>query len=262
MIGRLPPSPDRLVEAARLTGLAPADVRARLAGPLPRVLLTDPDPERARGLVAELEALQFAAFTCEPRSVPDDGERLLARRLELAFGRLRVVGGGASAGEHPARGEVGDHAGEDEELLPSALVLIQKGVRAATKTETTKTSERRLDLGRALLSGGLILTKKVDTTTTKTTSSRDAFVLLHRRDGGRDVMIYERKIDYRFLGADIQPSSAANFDRLIAKLRAWAPNVPFDDRVTRPGFVSGLTAWSTAPVDLALWLVELVHRRA
>jgi hypothetical protein len=245
IVARLPQSPGALAEAASLTGLALADVRTRLAGTLPRVLLTERDPERAAELVAALETLGFATFACDPRTVPGDDDRLVARKLELAFGRLRVV----------------DEQGEEEELLPASLFLIQKGLRASTKTEITKKSERRLDLGRALLSGGLLLTKKVETTSTTTTSSRDAFLLLHRRDGGRDVMLYERRIDYRFLGPGIQPTSAANFERLIARLGTWAPKVPFDERVSRPGFVSGLAASSAPPVDLALWLVQLVHLR-
>ena len=243
---RLPPSTDVLAEAARLTGLALADVRSRLAGALPRVLLTDPDPERARETAAALEAVGFVMLSCDPRAIPGDDDRLLARKLEWApGGALQVV----------------DKRGETEEVVPASLLLIQKGVRATSKTEVTKKSERRFDLGRAVLSGGLLLTKKVETTLTKTMSTRDGFILLHRCDGGRDVMIYERRIDYRFLGGDLQPSSAANFDRLLARLRAWAPRVPFDDRIIRPGFVSGLPATSAAPVDLALWLVQLVHLR-
>jgi hypothetical protein len=243
---RLPPSAEALAEAARATGLALADVRTRLAGPLPRVLLTEPDPDRARETAAGLEALGFVMLACDPRAIPGDDDRLLARKLEWdPGGGLQVV----------------DKRGESEEVVPASLLLIQKGVRATSTTEVTKKSERRFDLGRAVLSGGLLLTKKVETTSTKTMSSRDAFILLHRGDGGRDVMIYERRIDYRFLGADIQPSSAANFDRLLARLRAWAPQVRFDDRVSRPGFVSGLPVTSAAPVDLALWLVQLVHLR-
>ncbi|MEO8213697.1 MAG: hypothetical protein ABI560_10920 [Myxococcales bacterium] len=247
VVARTPPASQSqaFIEAARLTGLSPADVRTRLAGPLPRVLHIEPDGDRARELAAELEGAGFAVLVCEPRAAPGDDERLQARGLRLAGGILTVI----------------DGAGGEEELPLSALSLIQRGTRTTTSTEVTKKTERRLDVTRALLTGGLMLTKKVEKKTTRTTTARESFLLLHRGDGERDVMVYERRLDYRFLGADLQPASAANFDRLLARLRAAAPRVPFDDRVNRPGFLSGLPAASSATVDLALWLVHLVHLR-
>jgi hypothetical protein len=231
--------------AARLTGLSPADVRTRLAGSLPRVLHIEPEGERAREVAAELERVGFAVLVCDPRAAPGDDERLQARGLSLSGGVLTVIDG---------------TGGEEEVPLPS-LALIQRGARTTTLTEVTKKMERRLDVTRALLTGGLMLTKKVENKATRTTTSRESFLLLHRGDGERDVILYERRLDYRFLGADLQPPSAANFDRLLARLRAAAPRVPYDDRVNRPGFLSGLPVATTATVDLALWLVHLVHLR-
>ena len=234
------------MEAARATGLAVADVRARLAGALPRVLHVEGDADRAREIAEKLEVLGFSIITCDPRAAPGDDDRLQARGLRLSGARLWAT----------------DAGGTEEEVPLPWLALIQRGVRATTLTEVTKKAERRLDLTRALLTGGLMLTKKVETKTTKTTTSRDGFLLLHRGDGERDVMIYERRIDYRFLGTDLQPSSAGNFERLIARVRAAAPQVPYDDRVNRPGFLAGLPVSSAATVDVALWLVQLAHLRA
>jgi hypothetical protein len=245
VVARLPRAPHPIVEAARVTGLAAADVRSRLAGPLPRVLLVEPDPEQARVSAPALEALGFAVLVCDPRAAPRDDDRLVARKLDWVAGdRLRV--------ETP---------NESEEIRASSLMLIQKGVRIETTSEVTKKSERRLDLSRALLTGGLLFTKKVETKSTKTTTARHAFLLLHRADEGRDVMIYEHLLDYRFLGTSLQPSRAANFNVLVERLRGWAPRVPYDDRVSRPGFVSGLPSTPAPPVDLALWLVQLAHLR-
>ena len=185
----------------------------------------------------------FAA--CDSRAIPGDDERLLPRKLGLGSAGLVAT----------------DDRGVEEELAPPALALIQKGIRVTITTEVTKKAERRLDLTRAVLTGGLLLTKKVETKSTRSTTAQERFLLLHRNDGGRDIMIYERRIDYRFLGADLQPSSTANFERLIARLRAFAPLAHYDDRVSRPGLISGLAAVSANPVDLALWLVLLTHLR-
>gem|GEM_PF-245462 len=234
-----------VVQAGRLTGLSAADLRARLAGTLPRVLHIEGDPERAAETARALEELGFSIITCDPRAAPGDQDRLQARGLRFLEGRLLIT----------------DPGGEEEDVPPSSLSLIQRGVRATTLTEVSKKTERRLDLTRAVLSGGLMLTKKVETKATKTTTSRDGFLLLHRADGERDVVIYERRIDYRFLGKELQPSSAGNFERLVARLRELAPRAAYDDRLNRPGFLSGLPVPSGAAVDVALWLVQLFHLR-
>lgn len=244
-----PPSPDGFPEGTRevalVTGLALGDVRSRLMGPLPRVLLAEADPDRARNVAAALEKLGVIVLVCDPRAAPGDDDRLLARSLDFGPGVLSVI----------------DAAGEREEVPASSLFLVQRGVRVTTQTEVTKKSERRVDLTRAVLTGGLLLTKKVQTESRRTTTTRDRFLLLHRTDGGRDVMIYERRVDYRFLGADFTPSSTANFDRLIARLAAFAPRVPHDDRATHPGVASSLPTTPGQSVDLALWLVLLAHVR-
>ncbi len=222
-----------------------ADVRFRLAGPLPRVLHIEPDAEKARDTARGLEDLGFSIIVCDPRAAPGDDDRLVARGLRLFDRRLWVT----------------DGAGAEEEVPLESLALIQRGVRATTLTEITKKAERRLDLTRAVLTGGLLLTKKVETKSTKTTTSRDGFLLLHRNDGDRDIIIYERRIDYRFLEGNLSPSSADNFDRLVTRLREAAPRVPYDDRLLRPGALSGLPVASSAVVDVALWLVHLAHLR-
>lgn len=233
------------MDAARVTGLSAADVRTRLAGSLPRVLHVEAEPDRARALAAELEERGFGVLACDPRAAPTDDDRLVARGLRFDGGALFVA----------------DQQGNEEEVPFSALALIQRGARTTTQSQVTSKPERRLDLTRALLTGGLLLTKKVEKKTTRTTTSRENFLLLHRGDGERDVMIYERRIDYRFLGKDLEPASAANFEKLATRLRAAVPRVPYDDRVNRPGFLSGLPVNATATLDVAVWLVRLAHLR-
>jgi hypothetical protein len=152
-----------------------------------------------------------------------------------------------------------DGQGQAHACPTSAMALVQRGVRMSTATQKTETSERRLDVGKAVLTGGLLLTSKVKKESMHTQESREAFLLVARNDGEPDAIIYERRLDYRFLGADKQPSSFANLEKTLARLRALAPAVPVDDRLTRPGFVTGLPLVSADPVDLGLFLVSLAR---
>jgi hypothetical protein len=234
-----------LKKAAALTGMVLADVNRRLMGVMPRVLLPAAPAERADELVSGLEALGFVAFACDPGAVPCDADRLLVRGMDVRADGVTFF----------------DGQGQGHDCPSTAMALIQRGVRMSTTSEKVETTERKVDLGKAVLSGGLLLTSKVKKETVHTQESREAFLLVARNDGEPDAVIYERRIDYRFLGADKQPSSFANLERTLARLRALAPAMPVDDRLTRPGFVTGLPLVSADPVDLGLFLVSLARTR-
>ena len=240
----MPPGVDALARAASATSLARADVAHRLAGTLPRVLLANADGERVAEAARALEAAGFAAVTCDPATVPGDGERVVARRLAFA-GRTLVA--------H-------DAAGTAHELPPASISLIQRGFRAVTHTQKDVIREWSPAVAATLLTGVPVIRPK-ETVRTRTREERDAFALVHRNDGSPDLVIYERRLDYRFLGAAMTPSSRANLDLVVRRIGEHAPAAPVDDRVGRPGFVSGLPATSADPVDLGLLLVLLAHLR-
>lgn len=241
------PQPARQLDGAAIkavaaaVGLAPADVRMRLGGLLPRVLLSDSDPDVLANATKALGALGFRAITCDPAAAPTDDERIIGRRVETGGDLLQVWDAAQTCHECPR----------------DRIRLLQRGVRISSERRDVTTTQRRLDLGRAVISGGLMLTKKTTQVSTHITETREPFLLVQRADGADDLMLYERRMDYRFLGDDMQPSSHANFDRLVARLRICFPAVPFDDRVGRPGFVSALPATTVDPTDLGLYLVAL-----
>ena len=245
VIAKAPKDPLAWTRGARLAGLPPADFSRRLVGLLPRVLLAAAPADQVGALADGFESLGFAAFSCDSAAAPDDDDRLLVRGIEMQAGALVLLDG--KSGRHACAG--------------ATVSLVQRGVRVTTTSETVKTNERRLDIGKALLSGGLMLTSKIQKQSVRTQESREAFLLLQRNDGEPDAIIYERRVDYRFLGADKQPASHANLERTLVRLRALAPAAPVDDRVAKPGFVSGLPLTSSDPVDLALYLVTLARTR-
>lgn len=242
-ITRLPEDPARLGRAAAITGLAPADASRLLAGTLPRVLLRGaPDGVR---LAAELEAAGFGAFAAEPASIPTDRDRVVARNLAFA----------------PEGFVVADGRGQSQACPTTAIAAFLRGVRQIESSETVKTTERKLDLGKAIMTSGLMITKKVETTSEQRTTTREPFLLVQRNDGQPPIMLYEHRLNYQGLGAGLQPSRAANFLALIQRLRALAPAAPLDDRILRPGYLAGLPPLAADPADLALFLVTEARAR-
>jgi hypothetical protein len=239
-------SADAMKSVAAAAGLAAADVRMRLSGVLPRVLLSEREADNLDGAAAALGRLGFATVICDPAAAPTDDDRIIGRRVAVDGEVLQIW----------------DGADTCHELPRPAIALVQRGLRTSTETTTTTTTQRKFDAGRALLSGGLMLTRKATQTTTQTTETRELFLLIQRRDGAPDVILYERRLDYRFLGAEMQPASRANFDRLLARLRAFCPRTPFDERAGQPGFLRALPSTSAEPTDLGLYLIALAHAQA
>jgi hypothetical protein len=181
----------------------------------------------------------------DPALVPDDEQRIVARRLEFPGDALVAF----------------DQQGTPHRCPTRSISLFQRGLRRERTTTKVKVSERHLDVKKALLTGGLLLTKKVERTDLKVTESDEAFVLVERNDGAPDVILYERQLDYRFLGAEMAPSSRTNLDRAWARCKTFAPRAACDERLLQPGFIAGLPRTSADPVDLALALVTLARRR-
>jgi len=244
-VAAVPESADARLLATKVTGLVLADLNRKLAGILPRVLFTGLGAASAPAMVQGLEALGFVVLTLEGGAAPSDRERVLARRIEFSSGSVCVT----------------DREGRTHACPPSSISLLQRGTRTSTTSEKVTTSERKLDVGRAVLSGGLMLTKTTEKTSIKTTQNAEPFLLIQRNDGEPELMLYERRIDYAGLGAEMQPASRGNLETVWTKLKAMAPSL-VDDRVSRPGFVSGLPTTADDPVDLALFLVALARRAA
>ena len=241
-VAGIPESADARVLAAKVTGLVLADLNRKLAGILPRVLFTGLGTATAPAMIQGLEALGFVVLTLEA-AAPTDRERVIARRIEFANGTVFATDGQARTHACPQ----------------SSISLLQRGARTSTTSEKVTTSERKLDVGRAVMSGGLLLTKTTEKTSIKTSQNVEAFLLVQRNDGEPDLMLYERRIDYSALGVEMQPASRGNLETVWTKLKAMAPAL-VDDRVSRPGFVSGLPTTANDQVDLALFLVALARR--
>lgn len=242
-----PANPAVAALAGAVTQLAAADLRHRLQGTLPRVLMSHVDGERLAAIGERLEPLGFVTVVCDPRLAPTDADRVLARTLRLQGDACVAI----------------DGAGGEHECPWSALEVVQRGARVSRQISKEKKVERKFDVTRAVLSSGLILTRKEEKEIVRTTESSEPFALLQRNDGEPDIILYERRIDYRFLGREMQPSSRANLEQAVRQIRAAAPAVFHDDRVARPGFVGGLGALSgpADPVDQGLFAVSLALRR-
>ena len=212
--------PQRIEEAvaafAAATGITLAEGRMRLAAE-PPALLARLEADLADGLVAALRKAGLAALAIDA-NVPTDADRILVHRFGLEPDQVLLA---------PRSGDALPVAWAD-------VLAVLRGSREqrvdAARTEKSKT----FSLGMAAATGGLVMRRQTTKTVHSSETSSQQVLLLYARDG-RVAALVEGQVDFSCLGAELQPSSAANMSTLWLRLRARAPGAFHDDRLLRLG---------------------------
>jgi hypothetical protein len=232
---------------AEATGLSAYEAKARAKGPGPRVVVTFGDEAQAQRVALALEARQLAPIVVSTKDMTG-ADRIEVRSLRFDPEALQV--------------ESRDRRRHVVPMRDVALVL--RGTRIARETREETTRGRQIAIGRAVMTGGLVLTKKTERTVTTTSEAREGFLHLVV-PGSPDVVLFETALQYESLGAAMQASRTANFAYLAAELRARTPGAIWDERLlTRAGQVHVLSGmldperW--ADVAIAVLAASLVTR--
>jgi hypothetical protein len=103
-------------------------------------------------------------------------------------------------------------------------------------------TEKKFSLGRAALTGGLVMTKSKTVSQRDTVQEREQVLYVMHQSGTGHVILRESRLRYTGLGARIGRSSSENFATTIALLREGAPQARFDDRLLRHRRAAGSIA--------------------
>ncbi|MEZ4299919.1 MAG: hypothetical protein R3B70_33535 [Polyangiaceae bacterium] len=242
-------------EAAALAadlGTTAYEERLKLVGGLPVIVLTSAEKPPAQLLGGKMRARGQGVLAVDTARVTGAADMVSMRRFDFETGGLLQRDTGAR--------------------LPFSDILALVRAVHRTQTETrTETQHIKLSLGKAVLTGGLAMTKKVTREDKSVATDRSNVLYLFRASGETPWLLQERTTDYSALGPDLAPSSMQNFLTTIARLRAAAPTALYDERLTQPGAMPKSTLCSTAPgrmssssasgVDLMASLIALWHRR-
>ena len=242
---------------APVLGVAPYDLKLRLGGPLPVVVAREADSARARELLQLLRTRGHGAIACDLAFVPSSQQMPAPRSYRLEDE--------AFVGLDPAWGE---------RSVRYADLLGLVHASAATLVEsTTVTKDKKFSLGRAVLTGGLVMRKKTATEKRDSSEQREQVLYLIRQDGRDPMILREQRLRHQGLGARVKPTSLENFATLVALLRERATGALYDDRLfTRPRRASttSLSGTSTDRLaassnasdnDLAAHLIVVAHRQ-
>jgi hypothetical protein len=211
------------------------------------------------------EALGRTAYELRSCAQPPAGGPVVvsvhAERAAADLGAQRVCDRGIDAVAYPVPGPLPDRmmvrsfeltdaglslTSRQEKTVLVAFTSIELLVRCMRHTKSTSTEtvrERKLSIGKVLLTGGLAHSSTKETTVTTTAADAQQFVLVFA--GAHPVaFLGESEITYPSLGAALQVSRPANFQHLLSELRRRAPQSLYDERLIR----RATTAQTLGPV--------------
>ena len=201
---------------AAVLNVSPYDalIRLRVPGNGPVTVAVFAQKERAEELGAKLQSAGFAALVLTDADIEAAAITRVVRRFSLGERELRIE----------------TEKGDNLNITVPEIDLILCGMRISRSTETETVKNRSINLGRAVLSGGMMFTKTTKTTREVITEERERFMNLYAGDNPT-IVFRENTLDYTSLGAVRKPSRSENFTYLIAELRRCCPSAGYDDRL-------------------------------
>ena len=218
--------------AARL-GMLAYDLRQRLAGGIPAVFATVGDGMVADGHMQFLRSRGHGAVTCDADAVPTTEDQLVPCDFELSAAAVR-----------------GSFTQSRRFELPYAEIFALVHAASVTSDEhTVTTQEKKISLGRAVLSGGMMFRKKVERIDKKVTAEQQQILYMFCRAQPTPYVWKELTLRYEGLGDDRKQTTAQNFATLSERLRARAPHAFYDRRLLTHKRRAGISSFAGGAKD-------------
>lgn len=192
------------------------EARSRLCVPGrgPSVIDVFQDDKKAEDCAGKLRANGFDAVILRHEEIESDRARFLVRNFEFTGGSLYL-----------------ESRQMQNFIMPChdiRLILYGAGIMVHTEYETVK--ERKFNVGRALMTNGLVMTRTESHKVRTEKEESERFLYIYSPDR-QTVVFRENALQYHSLGKALQPSRAANFNHLVTELRRLSPLAAFDDRL-------------------------------
>jgi hypothetical protein len=207
-------SDDVVQGVSRTLGITVFEARQRMVGGGPVVVAGFADPNQARALSFKLNQGGLASFLVDAAQLHGESGPFAVRRFKLGETSLHI--------------EAVD--GDWADIAYREIDLLLPGTRISGQTELKTVTERKLSLGRTLLSGGIPLSKTVSRQEEVTTEERTRLLYLFAADRPQ-VVFRQSGMSYDGLGAAMKLSQEQNFSFLTSELRRLCPKAVYDDRL-------------------------------
>ncbi len=207
------PLEDEAAALARDLGCTAYDARMLLVPGIPAILRRMPDRAPALELLSRVRARGHGAVACDLSAVASSDAMTSMRRFRLGEEAVTLDDDPASR-------------------LPydDVAALIAAVHRSRTDTQTVS-RERKISIGRALVTSGLSMSKTVTKSSHDSTEERENVLYVFRRSGGAPWLLREHGTAWTGHGQPLAHSEAENFRIAVATLRERATAAVFDDRL-------------------------------
>lgn len=236
-------------------GVAPYDLRLRLAGALPAIVERTADAGRAREILALLREAGHGAVACDLTTLTGSECLPSLRAFELEPTSLVLV----------------ERSGERRTLRYVEVVAAVRTLHCVEEERHSQLTTRRLAVGRAVLTGGLAITKQVTREKREDREDREQVLYVYAAGSASPWLLREHELSYGGLGAARGRTTAEGFQTLVAALATKAPAALHDERFFRQrrreaevrldgNVAASVTRRSNAAAtDLAVHLLVLAH---
>jgi len=204
-----------LVQAlATALGITVYEARPRMIGGGPSVVASFADPELALALAKKLNQSGIATLILDAAAVRSSADYFIVRRFELNEWSMRI--------------ETSD--GHWAEIPYTEIDLLLPGTSIVGSSETKTVTERKLSIGKTVLSGGIPMTRKVEQQEEAASEERRKVLYLYAAKRS-PVFFSQNGMTYDGLGAAMKLSRELNFNHLMSELRRFCPGAGYDDRL-------------------------------
>jgi hypothetical protein len=192
--------------------------RVLLSGGLPRLIAHYPSLEEAESTARNLTNMGISAFVCRNSELRKPSKVFTVHTAEFLSDEVVFRNSG----------------GQTKRIKSIDIFLILKGSLHISAEEEATETKRKINWGATLLAGGIPIYHDVKEKTGDIAVREEPIARLYTRESSDPaVQMSQHSMSYSFLGGRIAPSSAANFNTVIAKLQEWFPRAVFDDRLMK-----------------------------
>ena len=239
------PEPEIIKKAATIVNKDPYQTRLLLSGGLPKFIAHYPDIEEAESTAQKLISLGLVAFVCKNSELRRPSKVFIAQTMEFLEGEVVFR----------------DKVGQTKRIISTDVFLILKGNLQISEGEEITETKSKINWGATLLMGGIPIYHKVKEKSSSGTVREEPIVRLYNQESPESaVQMSQHGMAYSFLGAQLAPSSAANFNTVVAKLQELFPRAIFDDRLTKSSRSDSPSASTPDDLELRCKLLYLYYK--
>lgn len=216
----------------------PYELKLTLNAGFPAVVLVTSEQATAGRVATAIARQGHVPVLCDRSQIVPSSRMTTLRNFELS--RTQLI----------------DDAPSGQSLQFVDLSVLVRAVHRSTQHSFEQVQERKLRPVMAVVSGGLVMSKKVTKDITTTTSAREQVLYLFRHGAQPPWILRERVANYAALGQEMGPSSFDNFGKTVARLRQLAPSAAYDERLVSSRPIRGIGDGSDAVDILAYVLAQ------